>query len=333
MNEDTTSTEQAGDAAEVELSTSVSAARASNLRETNPELFGGEKKAEAGDDAGADAGKEGATTGDEHADDETGSSQQIPRARLNEEVSKKKILRQERDAATERADALQAKLDQIEADRVAAAQAAADTAAKLPARDIEAELEALQQSFEDGEIESDELHAKRKELNKDLRQQLRDEAVAEALAAVEQRDAKNAQQTQAQQWESATAKFFDAPENAAYKQPIRVAALNEAMKVVSAEHGGKIGYDELLAKARDSVEVAFGGKPSTQTAGDRVAKQRREAAALAAAGVSSLPERPIGGEGERSGKDGKEVDSISRAEWRKLPQAKKDEMLGKTAAA
>lgn len=322
---------------DVELDDSVASARASNLRETNPELYGEEAKAPddaAAADAGTDAGTAaaGEKTDDAPAGDtadagaKPGDEQQhIPRARLNEVVQEKK------DALAER-DALRARLAEIEAEQ----QAAAAKAAELPARDIEAEMDELDAKYDAGDIDSDERRAQMKVLQRDLRKQLAEEATAAALQAVEQRDTQRAAQTQAEQWQEASDRFMADPKNAAYKEPIRIAALNEAMKAVDTERGGKITYDDLLKEARNRVEVAFGGSVAAEgaeTPQQKVARERREAAARAAAEASALPDRPSGGVGARGTDATKDVENISRAEWRKLPQSKRDELLGKIPAS
>jgi len=314
------------------LDDSVTAARAGNLRESNPELFGEEPKVMVDTPAvdvpaseeGGEADAPGST--DDAAADEgkNKGDQQIPRARLNEVVAKEKNTAAERDA-------LRARLDEIEA----AQRAAEAEAARQPERDIDAEIEAVIEKYDNGDIDDAEKRALLKPLERDLRQQGIDKAVAVALAEVEKRNSERMAQTDAEQWATATAKFNADPANAVYQTPIRIAALNEALKEVSAEHQGKIGYDELLQEARDRVEVAFGGTPSTttETAQQRVARERREAAARAAAGASSLPAMPAGGVGARGSDGTKDVENISRAEWRKLTPAQRDELLGKTPAS
>lgn len=329
---------------EPELSDSVDAARSSNLRETNPELYGEEKaKADeaaddadakpdadkpADDDAASDEAADKADKPDEAATEDDGADdkQHIPRARLNE------VVREKKDALAER-DALQARIDAIESAEKERTLAA-EEAAKAPARDIDAEIDAVIEKYEAGDLDEAEKRAALKPLERDLRKQLTDQAVAAAVKASEQRDSERSQQTQAAQWEDATAKFMADPLNAAYKEPIRIAALNEAMKVVDTEAGGKMAYAELLQVARDRVEVAFGGAPSsaTETSQQKVTRERRELAAKAAAGTSVLPDRPNGGIGTRGTPAPLDTESISRAEWRKLSQAQKDEALGKTPA-
>lgn len=321
---------------EVELSDSVTAARTSNLRETNPELYGGEAKkvelvvddkdaeavaAKAAEDVASVAAQKVAD------DDDGGDNQMIPRARLNEVTRDKKSAQEEATALRARLEAL----EQAEAAREAAAQAAAS-----PARDIEAELNALEDQFDNGDIEADEFRPKRRALERDLRQQVSDAAVAKALEEVERRNGEQARQSKEQEWTTASTKFMSDPLNAAYQDPIRAGALNQAMQLVSTEHGGAISYADLLEEARQRVEKAFGGDATArgETAQDRVKRERTAAAALAAAQASALPDRPLGGIGQRgAGEGAADSEAVSREEWKKLPQAEKDKMLGKTAAA
>lgn len=325
---------------DTELSDSVTSARASNLRETSPELFTGEPKqdatppeGDAGGDKDADADAAAAAAGDDG--DAAGDAataggddnQLIPRARLNEVVREKRT-------AIEAAEALRVRLEaleQAETDR----QTAAAKAAEAPARDIEAELDALEEKFDEGDLDQAEFRTQRKVLERELRAQERDAAVAAALSEVERRNGEQQQQTKAQQWEAASTKFMTDPLNAAYADPIRQGALNQAMKVVLAENGGVMGYDELLEESRLRVEKAFGGdtKPRNESPQDKVTRERRARAALAAAEASSLPDRPIGGVGARGTGEGKEdPEQISREEWRKMSPAEKDKHLGKTPA-
>jgi len=321
---------------ETPLDDSVNAARAGNLRESNPELFGEEPKVKADAPTDDGAAVEAVAAGDADSsdtpavDDAAGGEgknkggDQIPRARLNEVVAKEKNTAAERDA-------LRARLEEIET----AQRLAAEEAARQPERDIDAEIEAVIKQYDDGDIDDAEKRALLKPLERDLRQQGIDKAVAVALAEVEKRNGERTAQTEAEQWAAATTRFSADPANEVYQTPIRIAALNEALKEVSAEHQGKIGYDELLKEARDRVEVAFGGKPSstTETTQQRVTRERREAAARAAAEASSLPAMPSGGVGARGSDGTRDVENISRAEWRKLTQAQRDEMLGKTPAS
>jgi hypothetical protein len=230
----------------------------------------------------------------------------IPKARFDEVNSKAKDLEREN------------------AELKAKAEAAA--ANPVEGRDYEAELSALDKKYDDGDVDFATYQKESRALN-------REQAKAETLAEVAKQNALSEQQRSEQLWSEAKAAFFADPDNAEYaSNPVRQAALSAAVQVEFQQAGGRISYADVLVKARDSVEDAFGvAKPATNSADPHAARRAKDAAAAAAA--SGTPAPISGGVGARASKDGKvEITSATKPSvWAKLPQVEKDRLLGITS--
>jgi hypothetical protein len=307
-----------------------------DLKQRNPDLHNTEDKPAASklddlspEDLAAIAGEE-----DEDQDrDDKGRF--VPRARLDEQTA-------QRNAERDRAAAAEAKVAELEAAAAKAAEDARIAAEKASARDFEAERDALEKKYyEDNEIDALTYTREMRKLDKDERDQLRKSLVDEALAKVDERtkaqrerDAEANARAVADDAEAAAKRFIEDPANAAYKDDkIRLAALNQARELIYAEKDGKIGWDELNAAAKARVEEYLTGKKAPEeTEQQRVARERRAAQARTVANVSTLPERPDGGQGTRGTDTGKDDEEMTREEWAKLSKAERDKRLGRTAA-
>jgi len=141
-----------------------------------------------------------------------------------------------------------------------AARAAEPAAPAAPAtpepqpRDFNAELAALDQRFDDGDIDEAERRSEERRI-------LREQAQADARAEVERANAEARQRAEAQAaqdaeaaWDSAQTAFFaDAGNAALVADPIKAAAFKAAVDVVFAEKQGAITYPDLLVEARTRV--------------------------------------------------------------------------------
>lgn len=121
-------------------------------------------------------------------------------------------------------------------------------------RDFDAELSALEQQFDDGEVDQAEYRRRERSI---LREQAQADAQAAITASTEQQ--RQQAQQQAEQdaeaaWHGAQQRFFADPGNAAFvADPIKAAGFKAAVDVVFAETKGQISFDDLLVKAREKL--------------------------------------------------------------------------------
>jgi len=144
--------------------------------------------------------------------------------------------------------------DAITARAAEPAQPAQPAQEATPPRDYDAELRALEQKFDDGEID---LQAYRAEERKILREQVQAD-VAETVRKENERAALEAQQRSEEEanraWEAAQTRFFADPGNAELvKDPIKAAGFKAAVDIVFKDAQGQITYDDLLVKARERL--------------------------------------------------------------------------------
>lgn len=336
---------------QIQLTDSVNDPNAKDLRSKAPELFNNDVTqalpGDANDDAGADAGAdeagadgdaaatgadaEGADGGDKGGDrgKEGGP---IPKKRFNEVL-------EQRDAAKQRAAQLEqeradlvARLEAAEAANKTAAQEQADAAAQ---RDIRAELEALDDQYDLGDLDVGEYRKQQRVLQRALDKQIEDRASAAAkavgAAAVQEDRALSNQQ----QFERARDGFLARPENKMFNDHVPAAtALNAAMQEIAAANPTKrFTHEELFEAGRARmVEVGMLAAPAGATDPKKATEeQRARQSAQQNATAALIPPHPAGGRGDRGNADPAiDMTSVSASEWAKLPQARRDELLGKT---
>lgn len=159
-------------------------------------------------------------------------------------------------AVAENTAATRALAEQIAADRAAAASASKSTpdADDVTPRDFDAELAALEQKYDDGDID----HA---EYRKAERALIREQTQAETLAAVAKQNEAAAEAARkaheaAQEvaWNEANATFFADPGNAALiGDNVKRAAFQAAVQDAFTDAKGTLSFDQVLVKARERI--------------------------------------------------------------------------------
>ena len=334
-----------------ELTDSINDPAAKDLRANSPELFNSAIEAPTtttddgntgADDAGADDTTAGATEGAEDGPGDAGAAtatgkaprrdDRVPKSRLDEVIAERNAERDARRQESEERGALKARLDLLE-------QARAGTPPPTPAaasteRDIQAEIDALEDQYDSGDLEIEEYRKAHRTLNKELQSQLVDRAVSRATKKVEDDLAASALQGNQQKFESALAGFLADPTNKVFQDSaIHAAALNTAMEELAKETGYNITHADLFARGKEKVLIAFGQSPAPVPAGEtekqRVERERRNASIAQNGLAATIPGRPAGGLGARGTQTDIDPGRVSTAEWAKLPQAERDRQLGK----
>lgn len=207
------------------------------------------------------------------------------------------------------ADKLAAAADRMsQAADAMAARSAQPTEPAAPAeeapapRDFDAELKALKQKYEDGDIEDQEEYEAQRDAIRDERTAARvladvqkQQEAAAAQAAKEAADAADAA------WAEDTKAFFADPGNAALiDDEVKQAAFNAAVAVEYRNAKGQIDNQTLLAKARERIT---GVAPTAQENADKIRKEtfEREKNAREAPATTLRDAPAAGGEGEQAG--------------------------------
>lgn len=187
---------------------------------------------------------------------------------------------------------LQEKRQELRAmrERIAALEAQQQAAAAVPAKDYDAEIAALDQQYDDGDVEFSQYQA-------DMKALLIEKTRTEVLADVEAKRKQEAERAATQAWESAKAAFFDKPEHMALVEGrIKQAAFGAALQEAADE--GITGNAELLIAARDKVlGVVAPAKGNDQP---NPHANRNASNAAAATKAAATPPALNGGTGNRS---------------------------------
>lgn len=183
----------------------------------------------------------------------------------------------------------------LAAERRIAELEAAQTAANT--KDFDAEIAALDQKYDDGDIAFADFQKARDGL-------VADKVRAEVLADVAEKDAKKKQQDIDNQYADASTRFFAAEDNKALVGTrLRDVAFADAVQQVF-EAGTAKTYDEVFAQAADIVRRDF---PAAAKADEKQEEKpnpqapRNAADAAAASRASNTPPSINGGVGNRAG--------------------------------
>jgi len=239
------------------------------------------------------------------AKDDDAKPDVIPKPRFDEVISERNAERERREAAERRAAELEAQL--------AAAQ-------KGPTRDFDAEINALEQKFDEGDIDFKEYQKQHATLVADkVRAEIAEKAAEERKQAAEQ--------TAEQQWQAAQARFFGEAENAELidTRAKKVAFVDAVQQV--AEAGGAATYDDMLAKAAEIVRRELPAAPKKDVVDPHAARRAADAAAATAA--SATPAPIAGGVGNRAGVDqALDLKNLKPGAFSKLPKDQQEKLLG-----
>jgi hypothetical protein len=258
-------------------------------------------------DAAPPAADDAPTDDDKPADDKPPVNM-VPEPRLAEVVADRN---RERDARL----AAERRLAELEA-----AQAAANTT------DYDAEIKALEQKYDDGDVEF-------VEFQKQMTTLVADKTRAEVLADVAKKDAERAQQTVQQQYDDARIRFFEVEENKALANTrTRDVAFRDAIQQVF-EAGTAKTYDEVFAQAAEIVKRDFPAAAPAPTAPPADPHAARKAADAAAASRAAGTPPPVsGGVGGRGSPEGTiDLKHMKPGKFSSLPKDVQEKMLGEGA--
>ena len=156
-------------------------------------------------------------------------------------------------AIAENTAATRALAEQIAAGREQPAAAAVEEQAPQP-RDYDAELRALEDKYDNGDIDQAEFRRQEREL---LPAHTRDEPLAAVPQQQEDYDEAARKMHEAAQeaaWNEANTRFFADPGNAALiADNVKKAGFQAAVNDAFAESKGKLSFDEVLVKARERI--------------------------------------------------------------------------------
>jgi hypothetical protein len=231
----------------------------------------------------------------------------IPKARFDEVIAERNADREARLAAERR-------LAEIEAAQ-----------AKASARDYAGEIAALEQKYEDGDVDFVQYQKDRDAL-------VTAQAQEAALAAHNERMQKQAEQDRQAAWESAQTRFFgDHKEYIDDEDGTLMGALSAAVTKIA--QSGVTDYNEMLRLAHDKVAAKFSPKaddpaPAMPDAG----ATRRADAARAAGAASNTPPPVSGGVGGRGTPSNViDLNHLKPGKFSDLPKDQQEALLGEGA--
>lgn len=132
-------------------------------------------------------------------------------------------------------------------------------------KDFDQEFQALQQRYEDGALDEDELAKANRALAKE-------EAAHEAKLAIYNDRIEQAKQAASQEFATAT-QAFESEHSEFLKNPIRRQAMQDAINAVDAETNGTLAAKDLIGRASAMAFEAFGYKPAApQSRDDKLSK-------------------------------------------------------------
>lgn len=191
--------------------------------------------------------------------------------------------------------------------------------AKASQRDYTGELDALEQQYDDGDIEFKAYQKARDEL-------VAGQAQEAALAAHTERMQKQAEQDREAAWSAAQATFFT--EHPTYAESkVRMGALKEVLAELAPQ--GFASFTDLLAQAHAQVEAELSpkGEPAAPVVSARAAQ-----AAAAATAAANTPPSIMGGVGGRGTAAGViDLKHMKQGNFSKLSKQEQEALLGEGA--